>query len=75
MVKSFSKAYKKNVNILLEFFSSIASKNVLSKNKGKLLKKARGKYQNLSEEEKHKKRQYWPERQSVNMVVSDIKNF
>ena len=45
------------------------------KNKGKLSKKAREKYQNLSEEEKHKKRQYSREQQSVNMVVSDIKNF
>ena len=45
------------------------------KNKGKLSKKAREKYQNLSEEEKRKKRQYSRERQSVNMVVSDIKNF
>ena len=55
------------------------------KNEEKLSKRARGKYQILSEEEKDKKRQYPRERyrnlskeekeKSVNMVVNDVKNF
>ena len=42
---------------------------ILSNKQRKLSKKARERYQNLSEEEKNK------EKRSINMVVNDIKNF
>ena len=55
------------------------------KSKEKFLRKARKRYQNISEYEKDKKRQHARERyrnlseeekkRSVNMVVNDIKNF
>ena len=54
------KAYKKNVKIIFyKFFSIYKNVNrILSKKQRKAFKKAREKYQNLSEEEKDKKLQY-----------------
>ena len=59
MVKLIFKAYKKSDEIFFIIFF-LVYKNVnriLSKNKGRLSKKARERYQNLSEE-KNKKYQY-----------------
>ena len=59
MVKLIFKAYKKSDEIFFIIFF-LVYKNVnriLSKNKERLSKKARERYQNLSEE-KNKKRQY-----------------
>ena len=57
MIKLIFKAYKKTDKFFfIIFFLYIKCSQDITKNKEKLYKKAREKYQNLSEEEKSKKR-------------------
>ena len=64
MIRLIYKAYKKTDEIFLYnfFYISKMTNDYYQKNKEKLRKEARERYQNLSEGEKDKKRQYARER-------------
>ena len=82
-VKLVFKEYKNLVTYFLPTYKNV--NRILWKNKERLPKKARGRYQNLPEEEKYKKHQYAREqywnvsvkkkKRSGNMVVNDMKIF